>query len=116
MPHVLWAEDSPADRLFIQAVLAQLPARPTTEFVQDGEELLERLESARPDLIVLDLAMPKVGGLEALSQLRQRGCEAPVVVFSGAEGAETVAACRRMGAAAFIQKPHDFRDFRGLVE
>lgn len=102
--------------MFIQAVLRQLPGHPATEFVEDGEELLERLPLCKPDLIVLDLQMPRVGGLEVLSQLQARGNQVPVVVFSGSEGAATIAACYKMGARSFIQKPSDFREFRGLVE
>src|SRR5438045_1643416 len=104
MPHILWAEDSEVDRMFIQAVMRQLPEQPTTEFADDGDALLKGLETSKPDLLVLDLMMPGASGLEVLSILQAKGSTIPVAVFSGAEGAATIAACYKLGATRFIQK------------
>lgn len=116
VPRILWAEDSDHDRMFIQAILGQLPSRPATEFVADGEELLERIDEATPDLVVLDLQLPNVGGLEVLSRLQGRPTRPRVVVFSGLESAAMVSACRGLGAADYVVKPVDFRQFRQTVE
>jgi DNA-binding NarL/FixJ family response regulator len=116
MALVLWAEDNPIDRMFIHAALDEETSRPAIEFVDDGDALLQRLESSAPSLIVLDLHMPKASGLEVLSLLHQRAQSAPVIIFSCAEGAATIAACYRLGAAKFIQKPQDFREFKDCVK
>jgi two-component system response regulator EvgA len=101
--------------MFIQALLGQLPTRPRAEFVGDGEELLDRLGQGEPDLIVLDLDLPRVGGLEVLSVLQARRHAPPVVVFSSSQGQATIDACRRLGAARFVHKPSGFREFREAV-
>lgn len=113
MPRLVWA-DASADRMFIEAVL-NTPDRPALDFVADGEELLRLCNPARADLIVLDLDLPTVGGLEVLSQLKARGNTVPVVVFSKASP-PTVDACYLLGAARVIQKPQEFRDFRNRVQ
>lgn len=112
----MWADGSDHDRMFIQAILGQLPSRPATEFVADGEALLGRVDETRPDLVVLDLELPNVGGLEVLSWLQGRKARPPVIVFSGLEASATIAACQRLGALDYVVKPADFRQFRQAVE
>lgn len=106
---ILWAEDNPLDQQLIRAALQGTGPHPDITFVADGVELLERLRARRPGLVVVDLKMPRMGGLQALESLRQqpgtRGLE--VVVFSSTNRPEELAACRRLGAHC-IQKPLDF--------
>lgn len=113
MPHLLWA-DSADERMFIEAAL-NTPDRPSVEFVTDGEELLQSVEASRPDLIVLELDLPSLRGLEVLSLLKARRNTVPVVVFSKAARPPTAAACYLLGAAEVIEKPVAFRDFRERV-
>lgn len=115
MPRILWAEPLEHDRMFIQAVLGQLPGRPRTEFVLDGQELLDALRANAPDLVVLDLPLPEATGLEVLSLAARRPGMPPMVVFTAADGEATLAACRRLGAAAVVRKPDDYGDFRAAV-
>lgn len=106
---ILWAEDNPLDQQLIRAALQGTRPQPGITFVADGVELLERLRTRRPGLVVVDLKMPRMGGLQALEALRQhpatRGLE--VVVFSSTNRPEELAACRQLGAHC-IQKPLDF--------
>lgn len=113
MPHVLWA-DSASERMFIEAAL-NAPDRPSVEFVADGEELLQSFEASRPDLIVLELDLPTMRGLEVLSLLKARRNTVPVVVFSKAARRPTAEACYLLGATEVIEKPESFRDFRERV-
>lgn len=101
--------------MFIQAVLGQLPDRPTTEFVTDGEDLLHRIASTRPDLVVLDLPLAKIDGLEVLARLHGRPDPPPVVVFSESDDRATMAACQERGARRYVVKSGDFRQFRAAV-
>ena len=101
--------------MFIEAAL-NTPDRPSVEFVSDGEELLQRCTTARPDMIVLDLDLPRVSGLDVLAELRARRNTVPVVVFSRTARSPTVEACRVLGVAEVIQKPNDYRAFREGVQ
>jgi two-component system response regulator len=106
---ILWAEDNPLDQQLIREALGQVGGAPPVTFVADGVELLERLRLKSPRLVVLDLKMPRMGGLQALTALRHhpstRGIE--VVVFSSTNRPEEIAECHRLGAHC-VQKPLDF--------
>jgi CheY-like chemotaxis protein len=114
MPHLLWA-DPAGDRMFIEAAL-NTADRPSVEFVSDGEELLQRCAACPPDMIVLDLDLPRVSGLDVLAELRLRRNTVPVVVFSRAARPPTAEACRVLGVKEVIAKPSDFREFRQGVQ
>jgi two-component system response regulator len=109
MANILWAEDNPLDQQLIREALQAVPGVPPITFVADGVELLERVLKARPSLVVVDLKMPRMGGLQALEALRQRPATRAleVVVFSSSNRPEEIAECRRLGAHC-IQKPLDF--------
>jgi two-component system nitrogen regulation response regulator NtrX len=76
-----------------------------TEAVESGEACLALLESRRFDLILLDVWLPKMDGLETLSRIRALDPEVPVVVISGHGSIETAVKAVRMGAQDFVEKP-----------
>ena len=116
MPRILWAEDSPDDQKLIAEALLQLPFPPQAEFVSDGVELLERLGVEKPGLVVLDLGMPRMGGLETLERMQQEHAKVPVVVFTSHDGPGEARQCMSRGARDVIQKPTDFYSFRSAVQ
>src|SRR6266851_8147196 len=75
------------------------------EAVQSGEAALTALESRRFDLLLLDVWLPKMDGLETLSRVRTLDPEVPVVVISGHGSIETAVKAVRMGAQDFVEKP-----------
>jgi CheY-like chemotaxis protein len=80
---VLVADDNAATREFVSAVLEQAGYSVVT--AANGTECLAKIEANAPHLLVLDLSMPGMGGVEALRRLRRRegGTHLPVIVFSG---------------------------------
>jgi DNA-binding NarL/FixJ family response regulator len=70
----------------------------------DGEELLALLISHKPDLVILDVTMPKVDGLAALEQLAEQGPLPPVLVLSANEGESKVRAALKAGAKGYLPK------------
>jgi two-component system nitrogen regulation response regulator NtrX len=75
------------------------------EAVESGEACLQALEARRYDLILLDVWLPKIDGLETLSRLRQIDAEVPVIVISGHGSIETAVKAVRIGAQDFVEKP-----------
>jgi two-component system nitrogen regulation response regulator NtrX len=75
------------------------------ESVDTGEACLLSLETRRYDLILLDVWLPKMDGLETLSRIRILDPEVPVVVISGHGTIETAVRAVRMGAQDFVEKP-----------
>lgn len=72
---------------------------------EDGAELLELYEAHRPDLVTLDMIMPRVTGLEALRELRARHPEARVIVCSSLTHEPAVLQAIAQGARDYVMKP-----------
>jgi two-component system, chemotaxis family, protein-glutamate methylesterase/glutaminase len=109
-------DDSPFIRKALAWMLADEPGIELVGTARRGEELLENLTRWRADLIVLDLAMPGLGGLKTLAEIRHRR-PTPVIIFSdslGKSGPQTLEALHS-GAVDFIDK-RDFSlvDFEAL--
>jgi CheY-like chemotaxis protein len=74
---------------------------------RDGVEALVCAREARPGCIILDLKMPRLGGFEALPELRQAAPQARVIVLTGSPNRPLREACRARGADEFMLKPFD---------
>ncbi len=68
---------------------------------------MQALDERSPDLVLLDLAMPDVSGLDLLLSIKQRPGDLPVVMLSGQGEAANVVESIRRGAADFVSKPFD---------
>jgi two-component system nitrogen regulation response regulator NtrX len=77
----------------------------TVETVESGEACLRALETKRYDLILLDVWLPGIDGLTALTKIREADPDVPVVVISGHGNIETAVKAVRMGAQDFVEKP-----------
>ncbi len=75
------------------------------EAVASGEACLDALERRRYDLVLLDVWLPGIDGLETLTRLRAAEPELPVIVISGHGTIETAVKAVRMGAQDFVEKP-----------
>ena len=81
----------------------------------DGQEALERFDDARFDLVILDLMLPKLDGVEVCRQLRRRS-QVPIIMLT-AKGSETdKVAGLEVGADDYITKPFSMREFRSRVK
>ena len=115
---ILLVEDNPVDvDLTLRAFARRKLANPV-HVARDGEEALAwipRWQAGEPlpAVILLDLKMPKVGGLEVLEQLKSDPCcrGIPVVVLTSSAEDRDVEAAYRLGANSYILKPVDFDKF-----
>ena len=101
---VLIADDH---RLFAQALDAILAAEPEIEVVghaRNGEEAVERALELDPDVILMDIAMPVVDGVEATKRIRQQVEGACIMMLTGSNSRSDVARAREAGAAAYVTK------------
>ena len=118
---ILLAEDEPADAHLVRTALTENHVLVDLRHVLDGREVFEflrrqgnRFASApRPNLILLDLNMPRMNGHECLTALKQDPVlrDIPVVVLTTSEAERDVVASYRLGAAGYIIKPVDVADF-----
>jgi len=73
--------------------------------VGSGEELLRQASVGAPDLVILDVWLPGMDGLQALEELRRVAPELPVIMISGHSSVETAVRATKLGAYDFIEKP-----------
>ena len=85
------------------------------EEVSDGREGLDAVVRQRPDLVLLDLQMPRMNGLALLKEIREIEPRLPVIVISGTEENMMSAEALRNGAVAYLPKPFDSRHVEMLV-
>ena len=78
------------------------------EVAEDGEVALLKTEERAPDLIVTDVSMPKMDGLELLAKVREKHKDLPVIVVTSAHDLSIAVRAMRAGAEDFITKPIDF--------
>jgi two-component system chemotaxis response regulator CheY len=70
----------------------------------DGREALEKIAAEKPDLILLDIIMPEVGGIEVLKKI---GTQYPVLIISAVGQDQVVQEAKSLGARGYIVKPFD---------
>ena len=85
------------------------------ETAADGAEGLAALERAPFDLILLDVNMPKMTGLELLAETGRRGLSTPVLLLTGNEDTQTAARALKSGIFAYVPKPFDLLQLEMLV-
>ena len=102
-PRVVIVEDDP-DILLVLRINLEL-AGFNTSLAADGATGLRRIESERPDLVLLDLMLPGLDGWSVLAELGSRQDGPPVVVCSAKHGARDIERAERLGATGFVTKP-----------
>ena len=114
MPTVLVVDDDPAIRTMVRHMLGRLPC--VVVEACDGEEALALVWCEPPQLILLDIVMPRLDGWAVLRTLQEEGStrHIPVVLISGNVVLDEEAA-RELGAAAVLPKPFQLTAVRVLV-
>lgn len=112
---VFWADDSPADQVLIRVAVNELDLPVKVAAFDWGSTLLAELKNRRPSLVVLDIGMPGMNGVETLRRIRESGNDVPVVVFSTACIEDEVQACEKLGIEGFYVKPAQFSDYMETV-
>ena len=107
MPTVLYADDEHEHRLMMQVILKNKEI--TLLEAANGEEAIEEAKRLRPDLILLDLFMPKVDGFGVLEAVKADPTtqHIPVIILSAWPTGDNRQRARNSGAADFLAKPYD---------
>ena len=105
VPSILVVDDEAAIRRTLREILEYEDF--AVDEAENGPEALEKVKGASYDLILLDVKMPKMDGLEVLAKIASEQPEVPVVMISGHGNIETAVEATKLGAFDFIEKPPD---------
>jgi CheY-like chemotaxis protein len=111
--HVLFADDDADDRFLMKLAIAETHKSIILRLARNGEELMGILKTAinnierLPDLILLDLNMPRKNGKECLYEIRdtRKFDHIPVVIYSTSSSQKDIDDTYRMGANIYLEKP-----------
>jgi two-component system response regulator PilR (NtrC family) len=116
-PHLLVVDDEPALRELLPMIFAREGYRVST--AESGERALDRWSELRPDLVVCDLNMPGMDGLELLRHVRERGAaegrDVPVVLVTAYGSVATAVTAMKDGAFDYVAKPFHNDELRLVV-
>lgn len=122
---ILLVEDNEGDILLTLEAFKEIKAKNNIAVVKDGEEAIEFLkkegqytDSIMPQLILLDINMPKINGIEVLDFIKKddRLKKIPVIMLTTSSSESDIAACYEKSANCFITKPLDFGKFLNVIE
>jgi CheY-like chemotaxis protein len=125
---ILLVEDNPLEVELTLRPLRELDPATQIEVARDGEEALDfllgrgafrhRLGASLPRLVLLDLKLPKIDGIEVLRGVRgnARTCLIPVVVLTSSTDPRQLAQCYQLGANSYVPKPVKYEEFRAAIQ
>jgi two-component system nitrate/nitrite response regulator NarL len=102
--------------LFAQALMTTLTADDRVDVVgiaTDGVEAVRLATDYQPDVVLMDIYMPRIDGVEATRLLRERGCRSRVILLTGADHMVDSMDIASAGASAFLTKRQSLEDLRG---
>jgi CheY-like chemotaxis protein len=125
--HILVAEDDPTDAYFFQRAFKRAGLPVALHFVRDGQEVIDYLQGEGqfadraahplPQLLLLDLKMPRLDGFDVLEWVRRQPGLAgmQVVIFSSSDEARDINRAYGLGASWYLVKPHSMDELTALV-
>jgi CheY-like chemotaxis protein len=119
MPEILLAEDNPADVYLIREALKEHGVECSLRVAADGKDVLALIVGGRawsPDLIILDLNLPRHDGIEILQLVRstERVARVPVVVLTSSDSPLDRRTANELGATRYVRKPSNLEQFLQL--
>lgn len=125
---ILVVEDNPQETILLQRAFTETGRDIAAKFVVNGEEAIDYLSGTdqfhdrsqfpEPDLVIMDLKMPRTGGFEVLEWFRnlQEGALVPVIVLTASNQEADVQRAYSLGANSYFLKPASFDKFREMIK
>ncbi len=119
--YILLADDDESDRLLFKEAFAELKIKTIVRTVNDGVQLMEYLKNdyiRLPQLIFLDLNMPRKNGLECLKEIKRNRTfnDIAIAIYSTSDNERDMEETFRNGANVYITKPNDFNELKQVLE
>ncbi|MBI5476699.1 MAG: response regulator [Ignavibacteriales bacterium] len=111
---ILIVDDEDTLRILVKAELEERGF--AVDDAPDGETALQKMESVRYDLIILDIMMPGIDGMEVLRQLREKNLADKVIMLTGVNELKIARDSLELGATDFLTKPYEFKTLLACIE
>ncbi len=124
-PEVLLVDDNPADIALVQEALAQTKRQSKISSVADGEQAVAFLfrrgsyaNQVRPNLVILDLNLPKKDGRAVLKEVKSDADlrKIPVIIFSSSQANDDIAKSYQLGANCYVSKPVNLKSYFATLQ
>ena len=117
---LLYVDDDENELFFFRRAVRLASVPIAIEAAEDGEQALERLQlgETMPDIVLLDIRMPRMSGFEVLEEVRRRGRtrELPVIMFSTSSHDMDIRRAKELGATTYCVKPGGVEDLTRFVQ
>ncbi|MHB8601825.1 MAG: response regulator [Nitrosotalea sp.] len=114
MVKVMIIDDSDAIRMVLKDILV-IGQHDLVSELPSGIDALDEYIKSKPDIVLLDMAMPKKDGLAVLKEIIAYNPKAKIIMISASDNQETVRGCIDAGASAYILKPFNFQEVLNVI-
>ncbi len=112
---VLIVDDNPSIRKMVTAFM-KLQDGIETDTAENGAIALSKYETFKPDIVILDISMPVMDGIEALTQLRKKDPNAAVIMATASGSAANIEECMKKGARGHVEKPYSPEELLATIK
>ncbi|MAP95998.1 MAG: hypothetical protein CMK07_13710 [Ponticaulis sp.] len=114
---LLLVEDNDLDAFLLSTALQNAYPELTIERANDGEAGLDALKTMKPDMVVLDISMPGLDGVQVLERIREneKTTAMPVIMCSNSDSPHDVLRCYQKHANSYVQKPDSRSGYESLA-
>jgi DNA-binding NarL/FixJ family response regulator len=116
MPRILIVDDHEVVRQGIRTILKARPQWEVCGEAANGREAIDQAKNLSPDVIIMDITMPEMSGIEATREITKRKLPGAVLIFTMHESSNLAETVREAGARGFVLKSHAARDLLDALE
>jgi len=111
---ILVVEDDPQARDFMMQFLTEENCN--FKVAKDGEDALQQFDPFQPDLVLLDIMLPKMDGLEVLRELKKKDLNVKIIMTTAISNPSAIQACIEAGASTYVVKPLNLESLESVIE
>ncbi|HWH92973.1 MAG TPA: response regulator transcription factor [Baekduia sp.] len=112
---VLLCDDAEGFRALLRSSLGEDPSIEIVGEAADGEAGVEATAELQPDVVLLDMSMPRMGGLQAIPRMRRRAPRTSIIGLSSLSAARMAAPSKEIGAHSYLEKGTGMDDIRAAI-
>ncbi|MGA2775336.1 MAG: response regulator [Candidatus Omnitrophota bacterium] len=113
MPKLLIIDDEKENAFYLEGFFKKRGCQVTTSFT--GEDGLASFEKSKPDIVLLDIKLPGINGLEVLKRMREKDKKTPVVIYTGYGDDSIRKQAEELGANNYIERPFNMPQLEGVL-